>query len=78
MDRLLISLSEMASRLNRTPRQFRKDISDRKIPHVHIGRQRMFDPEKVIEHLTVPKIRVKAERRTVTENVGRFAERLGL
>lgn len=77
MDRLL-SLEEMAAELNRTPRQFRKDITSRKIPHIHIGRQRLFDRAIVLEHLTTPTVRAKSKSRTVVQTEGRFASRLGL
>lgn len=75
MERLL-SLTEMAERLQRTPRQFRKDVTTRKIPHIQIGRNRLFDPEKVVEHLMVGTVRAKL--RTKAESSGRFAEVLGL
>jgi 2'-5' RNA ligase len=78
MTGLLIPLEEMAERLKRTPRQFRKDITTRKIPHLTLGRVKLFDPEKVIEHLTAPSIKAKGKSRTVVETEGRFSEALGL
>lgn len=75
----LLSLSEMAELLHRTPRQFRKDISARKIPHIQLGRKRLFDPEKVVEHLSPPALKTaRARLKAEPGERGRFAEALGL
>ncbi len=42
-----ITLSEMAIRLNRSAKTFRKYVILYKIPHIKLGRDMLFDPSKV-------------------------------
>lgn len=84
-DRLL-SLAEMAERLQRSPRQFRKDVRNRNIPHIRLGHKRLFDADKVLEYLTSTEIPIPTapKRSKITPRIpnratqSRFAERLGL
>ena len=46
-----IKLSEMARLLSRSVKQFRADVSKYSIPHILIGRAKVFDPIRVIEYL---------------------------
>lgn len=42
-----IKLSEMAKLLNRSAKQFRKDVAKQMIPHIILGKTKMFDQTEV-------------------------------
>lgn len=46
-----IKITEMAHLLSRSVKQFRTDVAAQGIPHVRLGRSKLFDPKQVIEYL---------------------------
>lgn len=48
-----VKLPIMARMLSRCVKQFRKDVKKYNIPHIELGRDKLFDPERVIQYLTV-------------------------
>lgn len=46
-----IKLSQMAQRLSRSIKQFRADVKKHRIPHLLLGRTKLFCPEEVEKHL---------------------------
>lgn len=46
-----IKLSQMAQRLSRSIKQFRADVKKYRIPHLLLGRTKLFCPEEVEKHL---------------------------
>lgn len=46
-----IKLPEMARLLSRSSKQFRADVSTYRIPHIQLGRNKLFDPEEVERYL---------------------------
>lgn len=46
-----IKLPEMACLLSRSPKQFRVDVFTYRIPHIQLGRNKLFDPEEVERYL---------------------------
>lgn len=42
-----VKLPEMARLLSRSPKQFRRDVANYEIPHLKLGRDKLFDPEEV-------------------------------
>lgn len=47
-----IKLPEMARLLSRSAKQFRADVKKYNIPHLRLGRDKLFDPEEVERFLT--------------------------
>jgi hypothetical protein len=47
-----ISLKEMAQRLNRCPKTFRKYVIEYQIPHICLGRDMLFNAVEVEDFLT--------------------------
>jgi hypothetical protein len=47
-----IKLPEMARLLSRSAKQFRVDVKKYSIPHLCLGRDKLFDPEEVERFLT--------------------------
>jgi excisionase family DNA binding protein len=47
----MLSLSEMAHRLNFHPKTFRKYVIENQIPHIKLGRDMRFDATKVERYL---------------------------
>ena len=47
-----ITLKEMAQRINRCPKTFRKYVIEYKIPHICLGRDMLFDAAEVENYLT--------------------------
>jgi hypothetical protein len=82
MNRLL-TLSEMAAKLNRTAKTFKRHVDALGIPHVRLGSSLMFDPVAVLNHLAAQR-EAKREKRSVGRRTvkkapsSRFAERLGI
>jgi len=84
-----ITLTEMAARLNRSPKTLKKYIKLYAVPHIRLGNALLFDPEKVEAYLenhaefrivTVPE-RKTFSRRARTKHdkeYSQFAEMLGL
>lgn len=83
MSERLLSLEEMARRLNRSAKTFKKYITQYKIPHYQLGSSLLFDPREVLSHLSAePKEQTKkapvirfTRRKTKS---GLLSERLGL
>jgi len=48
-----IKLPEMARLLSRSVKQFRADVRNHSIPHLRLGRDKLFDPDLVIGYLSV-------------------------
>lgn len=46
-----IKLPEMARLLSRSSKQFRVDVFTYRIPHIQLGRNKLFDPEEVERYL---------------------------
>lgn len=83
MQERLLSLSEMATRLNRCTKTFIKYVDAYDIPHIRLGRDLLFDPVKVETYLenyhekkreSRPKVR---RRVAVRDSVSEFAGVLG-
>lgn len=74
----LKTLAEMAEHLRCSPRTLRTYIKKYRIPHIKVGRARLFDPEKVVARLETPKTNSQKQRVVSTLTEGRFASRLGL
>ena len=47
-----VKLPEMARILSRSTKQFRADVKRYAIPHLQLGRDKLFNPEEVEEFLT--------------------------
>ncbi len=47
-----ITLKEMAQRLNRCPKTFRKYVIEYKIPHICLGRDMLFNAHEVENYLS--------------------------
>jgi len=47
-----IKLPEMARLLSRSIKQFRADVCNYQIPHIQLGRNKLFDPIEVERYLT--------------------------
>ena len=47
-----VKLPVMARLLSRSVKQFRDDVDNYQIPHIKLGRDKLFDPEKVAHHLS--------------------------
>ncbi len=71
-----ITLKEMAQRLNRCPKTFRKYVIEYQIPHICLGRDMLFDAvevEKYLSNLTLinqlptPQFRVSNAKKTKTK-----------
>lgn len=80
----LLTLSQMAERCNRSTKTFRKYVLDYDVPHIRMGRDLLFDENKVLAHLEKITEQKKTRRlelskpRISARGEGRFAERLGL
>jgi hypothetical protein len=48
-----IKITEMAHLLSRSVKQFRTDVATQAIPHIKLGRTKLFNPEQVIKYLSV-------------------------
>ena len=48
-----IKLADMARLLSRSVKQFRADVHNHSIPHLRLGRDKLFDPDLVIRYLSV-------------------------
>ncbi len=48
-----IRLADMARLLSRSVKQFRTDVHNHAIPHLRLGRDKLFDPDLVIRYLSV-------------------------
>ena len=46
-----VKLPVMAQLLSRSVKQFRADVEKYHTPHIKLGRDKLFDPEKVIQFL---------------------------
>lgn len=51
MEKQFLSLNEMAAQLNRCGKTFAKYVRKYDIPHIRLGRDMLFDPERVIAFL---------------------------
>lgn len=47
-----ITLKEMAQKLNRCPKTFRKYVVEYQIPHIRLGRDMLFDAAEVENYLS--------------------------
>lgn len=47
-----IKLPEMAKLLSRSAKQFRRDVANHEIPHLRLGRTKLFDAIEVFEFLS--------------------------
>ena len=59
---MLLTLTQMAERLNRCPKTFRKYVDALDIPHIRLGRDLLFDAAEVTAHLKAQS-EIKRERR---------------
>lgn len=88
-----LTLNEMAQRLNRCPKTFRKYIVEYRIPHIRLGRDMLFDANEVenfLSHLTMINQaavhknqrsaagKVKTKLHTKNKTNNRYASLLGL
>jgi hypothetical protein len=66
MDRRL-TLEQMAFKLNRCSKTFRKYVATYEIPHIRLGRDLLFDEAEVIRHLKArsTNTKIKLERKSV-------------
>lgn len=82
----LLTLSEMAGRVNRSTKTFRKYVLEYSVPHVRLGRDLLFDEAEVLAYLKTltdkkQEKRLKLARPRVRARLhgkGRFADQLGL
>ena len=75
----LLSLDEMAGMLKKSSRRFRVIIQKKQIPYIRVGNTMLFQPEKVIEHLTTTDDQRKPlPKAPIPPKRGRFAKELGL
>jgi excisionase family DNA binding protein len=81
-----LTLEEMAKELRRTAKTFRKYVSEYDIPHIRLGRDFLFDRDKVIAYLenrSAAEVKPKSHAKLKTKPAdhsdrGRFADALGL
>jgi excisionase family DNA binding protein len=59
----LLTMEEVAERLNTTPRHVRRLVSARRIAYRKLGRYVRFHPEDVDEYIAVNRVEVDANRR---------------
>lgn len=83
----LLTLSQMAERCNRSTKTFRKYVLEYDVPHIRMGRDLLFDENKVHAHLekiterrrirrvahAAPRVRAR-----VVKGQSRLADALGL
>lgn len=83
----MLTLSEMAKRVNRSTKTFRKYVLEYDVPHIRMGRDLLFDEGKTLAHLEKITEQNKAKRVVSTKSeirsrvVGpksRLSEALGL
>lgn len=82
MNRLL-TLAEMAEKLNRTARTFKSHVVRYNIPHYQLGPSMMFDPQEVLRHLSAKPDEQQTKAKVIRftrkkKGSNTFAERLGL
>lgn len=80
----LITLQQMADVLSVSVQTFRREVREKGIPHVMVGKRQRFDPAKVSAYLLATAhqadlVRLKAEKpRKVVAIRSRFAEKVGV
>jgi excisionase family DNA binding protein len=79
----LLTLSQMADDLGCSVKTFAKDVREKQIPFVHVGKRMKFDPVIVKAHLTTIRqsdaVKRSASRvRARVSGRGKFSEALGL
>ncbi len=60
-----ITLKEMAQRLNRCPKTFRKYVIEYQIPHICLGRDMLFDAAEVENYLSNLTLMNRAESQQI-------------
>lgn len=87
MEKQKLTLSEMAARLQITPKTFNKYVELYQIPFLGLGRNKRFDPEKVEKHLEkvevkidLPELKLSKKKIDIGVNPQReyYLRRLGL
>lgn len=79
----MLTLAQMASKYNRTPKTFKKHVLEKGIPYELLGRSMMFDPVAVSNHLKAVREAKSEKSRTVRHSrkkvvSNRFAEAVGI
>ena len=81
----LLTLGEMADYLGVSAQTFRRDVKDKAIPHLIVGKRARFDPARVQAYLfakaetpsNVVQLRIeKPKRKTTPAVASRFAEKV--
>jgi hypothetical protein len=67
----LLTLSQMAERLNRSSKTFLKYVSLYDVPHIRMGRDLLFDEGKVVAHLEKITEKKKTRRAELAKPVKR-------
>jgi excisionase family DNA binding protein len=66
-----LTLSQMAEKLNRCPKTFRKYVDELDIPYIQLGRDFLFDEAEVIAYLRVRTVEKKSRRRFTATRIRR-------
>lgn len=88
MQAKLLTIREMAERLSVSVKTLRRDVREKQIPFITVGRSMRFDPAAVICHLkarsaeaampSVKPVGVKLPRVKKGKAASRFAEAMGV
>jgi len=70
----MLTLSQMAERLNRCPKTFRKYVEELDIPHIRLGRDFLFDPDEVTAYLRVHTTERRSRKRFTPTRLKRQIE----